>query len=96
MLNYSSTSRILDWPIRSPGPSLTYCHLVQGLFGIPFVGFLLDKLSNCDAILVLALFGVVFGALSVTSTIAPQIISIATLTILRPLMYTTVSDFSAK
>jgi hypothetical protein len=76
--------------------AFTYLLPLGGLFGIPFVGYLLDKRSTRDAILVLAVFGVLFGALGMTSTVAPQIISIAALTILRPLMYTAVSDFSAK
>jgi MFS family permease len=76
--------------------AFTYLLPLGGLFGIPFVGYLLDKRSIRDAILVLAVFGVIFGALGVTSAATPQIISIATLTILRPLMYTAVSDFSAK
>lgn len=76
--------------------AFTYLLPLGGIVGIPFVGFLLDKRSSRDAILVLAAFGAIFGALGMTSTATPQIISIATLTILRPLMYTAVSDYSAK
>jgi predicted MFS family arabinose efflux permease len=76
--------------------AFTYLLPLGGLVGIPFVGYLLDKRSVRDAILFLAVFGVLFGALGMTSRAAPQIISIATLTILRPLMYTAISDFSAK
>lgn len=76
--------------------AFTYLLPLGGILGIPFVGFLLDKRSVRDAILVLAILGVVFGTLGMTSTPSAQIISIATLTILRPLMYTAISDFSAK
>jgi MFS family permease len=76
--------------------AFTYLLPLGGLAGIPFVGFLLDKRSNRDAMLFLAAFGALFGAFGMTSSVAPQIFSIATLTILRPLMYTAVSDFSAK
>lgn len=76
--------------------AFTYLLPLGGLVGIPFVGFLLDKRSSRDAILVLAVFGVLFGALGMSSAVAPQLLSIGTLTILRPLMYTAVSDFSAK
>lgn len=76
--------------------AFTYLLPLGGLVGIPFVGFLLDKRSSRDAILVLAVFGVLFGALGMSSAVAPQLLSIGALTILRPLMYTAVSDFSAK
>lgn len=76
--------------------AFTYLLPLGGILGIPFVGFLLDKRSIRDAILVLAILGVLFGALGMTSAASAQIVSIAMLTILRPLMYTAVSDFSAK
>lgn len=69
---------------------------IGGLVGIPFVGFLLDKRSSRDAMIVLAVLGAIFGVLGMTSAVPTQIISIVTLTILRPLMYTAVSDFAAK
>jgi len=92
LLFYTGDPKLAD----SLTKTFTYLLPLGGLLGIPFVGFLLDKRSNRDAMLFLAVFGALFGALGMTSSVAPQIISIVTLTILRPLMYTAVSDFSAK
>ena len=92
LLFYTADSELADWLTKA----FTYLLPLGGLVGIPFVGFLLDKRSNRDAILVLTVFGAVYGVLGMTSAATPQIISIATLTIFRPLMYTAISDFSAK
>ena len=49
-----------------------------------------------DVIALLGLMGVVFGALTLTSTIVPQLIGIGVLVIARPLFYTAISDYAAK
>lgn len=92
LLYYTSDPVLADSLTRA----FTYLLPLGGLFGIPFVGFLLDKRSSRDAMVTLALFGAVFGVLGMTETATAQIISIAFLTILRPLMYTAISDYSAK
>jgi hypothetical protein len=47
-----------------------------------------------DVIALLGVMGVVFGALTLTSTIVPQLIGV--LVIARPLFYTAISDYAAK
>jgi hypothetical protein len=49
-----------------------------------------------DVILVLGVMGVLFGALTLTSTIVPQLVGIGVLVIARPLFYTAISDYAAK
>lgn len=49
-----------------------------------------------DVITILAIMGVLFGTLTMTSTIVPQLIGIGVLTIARPLFYTAISDYAAK
>jgi hypothetical protein len=49
-----------------------------------------------DVIALLGVMGVVFGALTLTSTIVPQLIGIGVLVIARPLFYTAISDYAAK
>jgi hypothetical protein len=49
-----------------------------------------------DVIVILALMGVSFGALTLTSTIVPQLIGIGVLVVARPLFYTAISDYAAK
>jgi hypothetical protein len=47
-------------------------------------------------IALLGAMGVVFGALTLTSTIVPQLVGIGVLVIARPLFYTAISDYAAK
>ena len=49
-----------------------------------------------DVIALLGLMGVAFGALTLTSTIVPQLVGIGVLVIARPLFYTAISDYAAK
>jgi uncharacterized membrane protein YqaE (UPF0057 family) len=49
-----------------------------------------------DVLLILGVMGVTFGALTLTSTIIPQLIGIAILVVARPLFYTAISDYAAK
>lgn len=67
-----------------------------GIIGIPFVGLLLDRRTTLEATLVLVLFGLAFGVLTILPQTAPQLIGIGFLVVLRPLFYTYVSDFFAK
>lgn len=92
LLYYTSDAALADTLTRA----FTYLLPLGGLIAIPFVGILLDKRSSRDAMITLALFGAIFGVLGMTQTATTQIISIVFLTILRPLMYTAVSDYSAK
>jgi hypothetical protein len=49
-----------------------------------------------DVIAVLGVMGLLFGALTLTSTIVPQLVGIGVLVIARPLFYTAISDYAAK
>lgn len=49
-----------------------------------------------DVILLLALLGLTFGGLTMTSTVGPQLVGIGILTVVRPLFYTAISDYAAK
>lgn len=49
-----------------------------------------------DVIFILGIMGVLFGSLTLTSTIVPQLIGIGVLVIARPLFYTAISDYAAK
>lgn len=64
--------------------------------GIPAIGWLLDTRPMKDVILILGLMGILFGTLTMTSTIVPQLIGIGILTVARPLFYTAISDYAAK
>lgn len=67
-----------------------------GIAGIPFVGTLLDKRTSFDAFLTLLVFGFSFGLLTMMPSAAAQIAGICFFVILRPLMYTAVSDYTTK
>jgi hypothetical protein len=64
--------------------------------GIPAIGWLLDTRPMKDVIALLGVMGVVFGAMTLTSTIVPQLIGIGVLVVARPLFYTAISDYAAK
>jgi hypothetical protein len=64
--------------------------------GIPAIGWLLDTRPMRDVIIILGLMGISFGALTLTSTIVPQLIGIGVLVVARPLFYTAISDYAAK
>jgi len=64
--------------------------------GIPAIGWLLDTRPMRDVIVLLGLMGILFGALTLTSTIVPQLIGIGVLVVARPLFYTAISDYAAK
>jgi hypothetical protein len=49
-----------------------------------------------DVIIILGIMGISFGALTLTSTIVPQLIGIGVLVVARPLFYTAISDYAAK
>ena len=49
-----------------------------------------------DVIIILGVMGLSFGALTLTSTIVPQLIGIGILVVARPLFYTAISDYAAK
>jgi hypothetical protein len=49
-----------------------------------------------DVIIILGVMGISFGALTLTSTIVPQLIGIGVLVVARPLFYTAISDYAAK
>ena len=64
--------------------------------GIPAIGWLLDTRPMRDVIIILGVMGISFGALTLTSTIVPQLIGIGVLVVARPLFYTAISDYAAK
>ena len=66
------------------------------MIGIPAIGWLLDTRPMRDVIIILGLMGISFGALTLTSTIIPQLIGIGVLVVARPLFYTAISDYAAK
>ncbi|KAK4689168.1 hypothetical protein P7C73_g923, partial [Tremellales sp. Uapishka_1] len=67
-----------------------------GLASIPFVGYLLDSRPTLDVTLLLSLIGFLFGVLTLSSAMIPQLIGIGMLVVFRPLFYTAVSDYAAK
>jgi len=66
------------------------------MIGIPAIGWLLDTRPMRDVIIILGVMGISFGALTLTSTIVPQLIGIGVLVVARPLFYTAISDYAAK
>ncbi|KAF7977749.1 hypothetical protein HWV62_2836 [Athelia sp. TMB] len=92
LLYYTGNAELADALTKA----FTYLLPLGGIVGIPFVGYLLDKRSSRDAIAVLAVFGVAFGVLGMARTAAAQIAGIVVMVILRPLMYTAISDYAAK
>jgi hypothetical protein len=66
------------------------------LSAVPFVGTLLDKRTSLEAFIILLVFGLAFGLLTMTRGAVGQIAGICVFVVLRPLMYTAVSDFCAK
>jgi hypothetical protein len=69
---------------------------VELIKGIPAIGWLLDTRPMRDVIIILGVMGISFGALTLTSTIVPQLIGIGVLVVARPLFYTAISDYAAK
>jgi hypothetical protein len=67
-----------------------------GIVGIPFVGMLLDTRPAIEASWVLFVFGILFGVLTVIPNTIPQLAGIGILVFNRPLLYTFVSDLTAK
>ncbi|GAA99771.1 uncharacterized protein L969DRAFT_52196 [Mixia osmundae IAM 14324] len=92
LVHYTRDELLADQLTRA----FTYLLPLGGIVAIPFVGYLLDKRSIRDTTIVLALFGVIFGIFGLAHGTPAQVVSIATLTLLRPLMYTAVSDYCAK
>ncbi|KZP34232.1 MFS general substrate transporter [Athelia psychrophila] len=92
LLYYTGDPALADSLIRA----FTYLLPLGGIVGIPFVGYLLDKRCSRDAFVTLAVFGVLFGALGMGGSAGAQVAGITVLVILRPLMYTAVSDYAAK
>jgi hypothetical protein len=67
-----------------------------GIVGIPFVGMLLDTRPAIEASWVLLVFGILFGILTVIPSTVPQLAGIGILVFNRPLLYTFISDLTAK
>lgn len=67
-----------------------------GIVAIPFSGLLLDTTSSSTAFLTIALLGTIFGVATMMSSAWSQLVGITVFVILRPLFYTTISDFAAK
>ncbi|KAL7008445.1 hypothetical protein EMMF5_002174 [Cystobasidiomycetes sp. EMM_F5] len=67
-----------------------------GVASIPFIGFLLDSRSSAAAFGALLVLGLVFGIGTMTASVALQLVGITAFTIMRPLMYTAISDYFTK
>ena len=69
---------------------------LAGVASIPLVGYLLDRCSSAAAFLSLLALGLVFGLGTLTSSATAQLIGIVAFVVMRPLMYTAVSDYFTK
>ena len=69
---------------------------LAGVASIPLVGYLLDRCSSAAAFLSLLALGLVFGVGTLTSSVTAQLIGIVAFVVMRPLMYTAVSDYFTK
>ncbi|KNC98613.1 uncharacterized protein SPPG_06294 [Spizellomyces punctatus DAOM BR117] len=69
---------------------------LAGLVSIPAVGHLLDNFSFKISFVVLWIFGLSFGILSLVPNVPLQYLSVAIFVLKRPLLYTIGNDFCAK
>lgn len=57
-----------------------------GVVSIPFIGYVLDRLSSMAAFVVLLVLGLGYGALCMTTSVPAQLVGIVMFTVMRPLM----------
>lgn len=68
----------------------------SGIIGIPFIGYILDARSSFTAFAVLLILGSAYGILTLLPNVPSQLIGITAFTLMRPLMYTAISDYYTK
>lgn len=67
-----------------------------GVVSIPFIGYVLDSMSSMAAFTVLLVLGLGYGALCMTTSVPAQLVGITLFTVMRPLLYTAISDYYTK